>query len=61
MIKAEHLSKTYIIKEKKHIFGRKEERKVPAVRDVSLEIPKGKITGILGINGAGKTTTIRML
>ena len=61
MIKAEHLSKTYLIKEKKHIFGKKEERKVPAVRDISLEIPKGNITGILGINGAGKTTTIRML
>ncbi|MDO5344959.1 MAG: ABC transporter ATP-binding protein [Lachnospiraceae bacterium] len=26
-----------------------------------MEIPKGKITGVLGINGAGKTTTIRML
>lgn len=26
-----------------------------------MEIPKGKIVGVLGINGAGKTTTIRML
>ena len=48
MIKAEHLSKTYLIKEKKHIFGKKEERKVPAVRDVSLEIPKGKHHGDSG-------------
>ena len=32
-----------------------------AVTELSLEIPKGKIIGVLGINGAGKTTTIRML
>lgn len=61
MIQAEHLSKEYILKEKKHLFGKKKERRIPAVRDISLEIPKGKITGVLGINGAGKTTTIRML
>lgn len=61
VIQAEHLSKVYIIKEKKHIFGKKEERRISAVKDISLEIPKGKITGVLGINGAGKTTTIRML
>src|SRR6202000_1429 len=28
-----------------------------AVRDVSLEAPLGKITGLIGPNGAGKTTT----
>jgi len=32
-----------------------------AVREISLEIPKGQILGILGPNGAGKTTTLRML
>ena len=32
-----------------------------AVKDVSLEIPKGAIYGFLGPNGAGKTTTIRMI
>ena len=61
MIQAEHLSKTYVLKEKSHLFGKKKVRQIPAVRDISLEIPKGKITGVLGINGAGKTTTIRML
>ena len=32
-----------------------------AVRDLSLEVPRGVIYGLLGPNGAGKTTTIRMI
>lgn len=35
--------------------------KVHAVRDVSFEIPRGQVAGLLGTNGAGKTTTIRMI
>ena len=32
-----------------------------AVRDLSLEVPRGSVYGLLGPNGAGKTTTIRMV
>jgi ABC-2 type transport system ATP-binding protein len=32
-----------------------------AVRDVSFEVPAGKVVGFLGPNGAGKTTTMRIL
>ena len=32
-----------------------------AVRDLSLEVPRGAVYGLLGPNGAGKTTTIRMI
>jgi ABC-2 type transport system ATP-binding protein len=32
-----------------------------AVRDLSLQIPRGSVYGLLGPNGAGKTTTIRMI
>jgi ABC-2 type transport system ATP-binding protein len=32
-----------------------------AVREVSLQVPRGSIYGFLGPNGAGKTTTIRMI
>lgn len=33
----------------------------PAVRDVSLQIPKGSFTTILGPSGCGKTTTLRLI
>ena len=34
---------------------------VPAVDDLTFEVPPGRVTGFLGPNGAGKTTTLRML
>jgi len=37
-------------------FGNK-----PIVRQCSFAIPRGTVTGLLGLNGTGKTTTIRML
>ncbi len=33
----------------------------PAVDGLSLSIPPGAVTGLLGLNGAGKTTTIKVL
>jgi ABC-2 type transport system ATP-binding protein len=37
-------------------FGR-----VRAVQNVSFDVPRGQVVGLLGANGAGKTTTIRMI
>ncbi len=37
------------------------QKKVPAVSDLTLDIPEGTVFGFLGPNGAGKTTTIRLL
>jgi ABC-2 type transport system ATP-binding protein len=31
------------------------------VKDFSIQVPRGRITGFLGPNGSGKTTTLRML
>lgn len=47
MVRIEHLGKT---------FGRR-----PAVSDLSLEIRRGEIFGLLGHNGAGKSTTFGMM
>lgn len=47
MIKATNLDK---------YFG-----EIHAVRNLSLEVPDGKITGLLGPNGSGKSTTMRMI
>jgi ABC-2 type transport system ATP-binding protein len=43
-----------------HALG-KDFRGVPAVRSVSIDVPRGEVFGLLGPNGAGKTTTIMML
>lgn len=47
IIDVEHVSKR---------FG-----KVTALDDVSLEVPKGTVLGLLGHNGAGKTTLVNIL
>ena len=48
-----------IIIEVKHLsrsFGKKE-----ALKDVTLQVPKGQVFGLVGENGAGKTTLIQHL
>ena len=51
-IKINHLSYTYLSKTP---------NEVEALHDVSLEIPEGKITAIIGHTGSGKSTLIQTL
>lgn len=60
MIRVENLSKNFVVKVKGRSLLR-EKRTVRAVKNVTMEIEKGQIVGLLGVNGAGKTTTIKML
>lgn len=34
---------------------------LPAVRDLSFDVPPGTVLGLLGPNGSGKSTTVKML
>lgn len=49
MIRLEHMSKTFV----------KDTQEIPAVKNVSLSVPKGEIHGVIGHSGAGKSTLIR--
>jgi ATP-binding cassette subfamily C protein CydD len=44
-----------------HVWHTYAERSLPAVRDVSIEIPDGKVTALVGLSGAGKSTLAAML
>lgn len=35
--------------------------RIPVLRDVALEVPAGKMAGLIGRNGAGKTTVMRAI
>jgi len=51
ILEVQNLNKTFFLKE--GLFGK---RAVPAVKDVSFRLPKGKTLGLVGESGSGKTT-----
>ncbi|MFF8607780.1 ABC transporter ATP-binding protein [Streptomyces sp. NPDC015346] len=55
-IEVRALRKEFPVRDK-GLFGRRGVKR--AVDGLDLHIPRGRITGLLGLNGAGKTTTIK--
>ena len=51
MIRLEHVSRTF----------REKSMEVHVLQDVSLQVGKGEIYGIVGFSGAGKSTLIRLV
>ena len=45
----------------KTFINKKKDEKILALVNVSLQIPKGSLFGLLGLNGAGKSTIINIL
>jgi len=68
IIEVEELSKTFrVAQRRKGMLGAlrsvvdPEVRSVDAVHDLSMQVERGEMVGLVGPNGAGKSTTIKML
>lgn len=60
-LQVEHVSKYFGGPSRYTLPRRKPGKRVSAVEDVSMEVRRGEIYGVLGANGSGKSTLIRLI
>lgn len=68
-LRVENVSKMYRLfrnrgdrlKEALNPFGRRYHTPFWALRDISIEVPRGQTVGILGMNGSGKSTLLQII
>ena len=54
-----NVSKFFDFKRSSH--SQMKENKLTSLSDVSFDIEKGEIVGLIGLNGSGKTTLLRII
>jgi ABC-2 type transport system ATP-binding protein len=60
-LRIDHVSKYFGGPSRLQLPGQKPKKRVTAVDDVTLEVRRGEIYGVLGANGSGKSTLIRLI
>jgi ABC-2 type transport system ATP-binding protein len=60
-LRVDHISKYFGGPSRFNRPGKKPAKRVSAVDDVSIEVSRGEIYGVLGANGSGKSTLIRLI
>lgn len=60
-VKVDHVTKIFDTRLKKTGVRKKEKRKYYALNDISFQVNKGEVVGLLGTNGSGKSTLLRMV
>jgi ABC-2 type transport system ATP-binding protein len=61
LLSIRNVSKTFVIRGMKSYIGLASTKRVHALRDISFDVPAGRVTALLGPNGAGKTTLINII
>jgi len=63
-IEVKNISKIFKLKnasDKFHFKGKLQKNKLLALDNISFEVPRGKMYGIIGLNGSGKTTLLKIV